>query len=77
MSLNELLGFLTALLVLLWRGHFILNSAWFWRKTSRRILDDASLLQLAEAFARKIDQERPLIAERINHPETIRNVSWS
>ncbi|KAH9041496.1 hypothetical protein EDB83DRAFT_2524129 [Lactarius deliciosus] len=74
MSLNELLGFLTALLVLLWRFPFILNSSWFWKKTSQRILDDASLLQLAEAFARKMDHERPLIAERINHPETTRNL---
>ena len=62
----------------MWRGPSILNTAWLWRRTSRRILDeDVSLLQLAEAFARKIDQERPLIAERINHPETIRNVSRS
>jgi hypothetical protein len=81
MSLNALLAFLTVLLVLLWRGPFIqvLNSAWFWqKKTSRRPLDEeVSLLQLAEAFARKIGQERPLIAERINHPEMIRSVSWS
>ena len=78
MSLNELLSSLIALLLLLWRGPFVLNSAWFWKKTSRRTVDEeASLLQLAEAFARKLGQERPLIAERINHPETIRNVSRS
>ncbi|KAN0128240.1 hypothetical protein V8E53_014006, partial [Lactarius tabidus] len=75
MSLIELLGFLTALLLLLWRDPFVLNSVWFQKKTRRRTLDeDASLLQLAEAFARKISQERSLVTERINHPETIRNV---
>lgn len=77
MSLIELLGLLTALLLFLWRDPFVLNSAWF-RKTRQRTLgEDASLFQLAEAFARKISQERPLIAERINHPETIRDVSRS
>ena len=81
MSLNALLAFLTVLVVLLRRGPFIqvLNFAWFWqKKTSRKPLDEeVSLLELAEAFAKKISQERSLIAERINHPETIRNVSWS
>ena len=78
MSLIELLGLLTALLLFLWRDPFVLNSAWFRKKTRQRTLDeDASLFQLAEAFARKIGQERPLIAGRINHPETIRDVSWS
>lgn len=75
MSLNEFLGLLTALLVILWQGPFILNSTWFWRRTS--LDEDASLLQLAEAFAKKLGQERPFIAESINHPETVRNVSRS
>ena len=78
MSLIELLGFLTALLLFLWRDLSVLNSAWFRKRTRQRTLDeDASLFQLADAFARKLSQERPLIAERINHPETIRDVSWS
>jgi len=72
-SLLQLLGSLTALLVLLWQVPFILN----W-KVTRTIMDkDTSLLQLAKAFAKKIEEERPLIAKRINVPETVRNVSPS
>ncbi|KAI0297340.1 hypothetical protein BC826DRAFT_162467 [Russula brevipes] len=68
--------FLTAIFVLIWRHiPLILNSAWYSRRTVRGRLDeDVPLLQLAEAFARRIERERGLIAEKINDPETIREL---
>ena len=79
MTISDTLGFLTAILVLLWRIPLLLKSTWFpTRATIQRSLDeDVSLLQLAEAFARRIERERATIAEKINNPETIRDVSCS
>jgi hypothetical protein len=79
MATSWLSCFLTAIFVLIWRHiPFILNSAWYSRRTVRGRLDeDVPLLQLAEAFARRIERERGLIAEKINDPETIREVSRS
>jgi hypothetical protein len=73
MDTNDPLGFLTAIFVLLWHIPLILKS-WFPTRTNQQILDeDVSLLQLAEAFARRIERERA----RMNDPETIRDVSPS
>ncbi len=78
MATSDSLGFLTAILLFLWRIPLLLKSAWFPTRTSQRSLDeDVSLLQLVEAFARRIERERALIAEKINDPETIRDVSCS
>jgi hypothetical protein len=78
MTISDTLGFLTAILVLLWRIPLLLKSTWFPTTTIQRSLDeDVSLLQLAEAFARRIERERAMIAEKINNPETIRDVSCS
>ena len=72
MAINDPLGFLTALFVLLWHIPLILKSAWFPTRTSqRRLEEEVSLLQLAEAFARRIERERG----KMNDPETIRDVS--
>jgi F-box-like len=78
MTISDTLGFLTAILVLLWRIPLLLKSTWFPTRTIQRSLDeDMSLLQLAEAFATRIGRERAMIAEKINNPETIRDVSCS
>ncbi|KAH9988816.1 hypothetical protein BJV74DRAFT_796264 [Russula compacta] len=75
MITNGLLGFLTAIFALIWCFPVILNPAWFPRWTSQGIPDeDVSLLQLAEAFAKRLERERAQIAERINDPETIRDL---
>ncbi|KAH9989221.1 hypothetical protein BJV77DRAFT_695828 [Russula vinacea] len=71
MAINDPLGFLTALFVLLWHIPLILKSAWFPTRTSqRRLEEEVSLLQLAEAFARRIERERG----KMNDPETIRDL---
>ena len=73
MAINDPLGFLTAIFVLLWHIPLILKSAWFPTRTSqRRLEEEVSLLQLAEAFARRIERERG----KMNDPETIRDVSF-
>jgi len=74
-----LLGLLAAIFALLWRFPSILDpSTWFPKLTSHRRLDEnVSLLQLAEAFARRIERERATIAEKINDPEMIREVRRS
>ena len=78
MITNGLLGFLTAIFVLIWRFPVILNPTWFPKWASQGSLDESvSLLQLAEAFAKRLERERAQIAERINDPETIRDVSPS
>ena len=78
MTISDTLGFLTAILVLLWRIPLLLKSTWFPTRTIQSSLDeDVSLLQLAEAFARRIEREKAMIAEKINNPETIRDVSRS
>lgn len=74
MTANGSLGFLTAIFVLIWHALVTPNFDWFPR-TSQRSLEDVSLLQLAEAFAKKIERERALVAEKIHDPETIRDVS--
>jgi hypothetical protein len=75
MTANGSLGFLTAVFVLIWRALVTLNSVRFPRTSQRSLDEDFSLLQLAEAFARKIERERALIAEKVHDPETIRDVS--
>jgi hypothetical protein len=80
MTISDTLGFLTAFLVILWRIPLLLKSTWFPTTTGaiqRSLGEDVSLLQLAEAFARRIEGERATIAEKINSPETIRQVSRS
>jgi len=78
MIVDVLLGLLAAIFALIWRFPSILNSSWFPKWTSHRSLDEnVSLLQLAETFARRIERERAMIAEKINDPETIREVSRS
>ena len=79
MTISDTLGFLTAILVLFWRIPLLLKSTWFPtpRIIQRSLDEDVSLLQLAEAFARRIERERTMIAEKINNPETIRDVSCS
>ncbi|KAH9959479.1 hypothetical protein BC827DRAFT_507444 [Russula dissimulans] len=74
MTANGSLGFLTAVFVLIWRALVTLNSVWFPRTSQRSLDEDFSLLQLAEAFARKIERERALIAEKVHDPETIRDL---
>jgi len=74
MTANGSLGFLTAIFVLIWHALVTPNFDWFPR-TSQRSLEDVSLFQLAEAFAKKIERERALVAEKIHDPETIRDVS--
>ena len=76
MIASVVLGFLVTVLVLIWPVPFTFDSSWFPRWISHRRLDeDASLLQLAEAFARRIERESAQIAEKINDPETINEVS--
>jgi hypothetical protein len=77
MIADVILGFLAAIVVFIWRTPFQLDSPWFptWTSHHRRLDEDASLLQLAEAFARRIERERAQIAENINDPETVRDVS--
>ena len=76
MIASVVLGFLVTILVLIWPIPFTIDSSWFSRWIGHRRLDeDASLLQLAEAFARRIERERAQIAEKINDPETISEVS--
>lgn len=79
MIADVLLGLLAAIFALIWRFPSILNSSpWFPKWTSHRSLDaNVSLLQLAETFARRIEREKAMIAEKINDPETIREVSRS
>lgn len=78
MTISNTLGFLTAILVPLWRILLLLKSALFPTRTILRRLDeDVSLLQLAEAFGKRIERERAVICEKINSPETIRKVSCS
>ena len=78
MIVDVLLGLLAAIFALIWRFPSILNSSWFPKWTSHRSSDEnVSLLQLAETFARRIERERAMIAEKINDPETIREVSRS
>ncbi|KAI9454501.1 hypothetical protein F5148DRAFT_426168 [Russula earlei] len=71
MTTNLWFGFLTAIFVLIWRVPMIRDFARFPRRTRE---EDMSLLQLAEAFARKVERERALISKRINDPETIRDL---
>ena len=77
MITDVLLGLLAAIFALIWRFPAILDSSsWPPKWTSHRNIDEnSSLLQLAEAFARRIERERAMIAEKINDPETIREVS--
>jgi hypothetical protein len=76
MITNVVLGFLAAVFVFVWPIPFTFDSSWFLRWIGHRRLDeDASLLQLAEAFARRMERERAHIAEEINDPEIIREVS--
>ena len=79
MIADVLLGLLAAIFALIWRFPSILDpSSWLPRWTSHRSLDEnVSLLQLAEAFAMRIERERAMIAEKINDPQTIREVSRS
>jgi hypothetical protein len=68
------LGFLITVWVFLCHIPLILKSAWFPTRTSQERLDeDVSLLQLAEAFARRIERERA----KMDDPETIRDVRSS
>jgi hypothetical protein len=76
MAISDSLGFLTAILVLLWRIPLRLKSTWFPTRIGQSI-EDVPLLQLAEAFARRIELESVLISEKINSPETIRDVNCS
>jgi hypothetical protein len=78
MITDVLLGLLAAIFALIWRFPSILDPSWFPKLTGQRSLDEnVSLLQLAEAFARRIGQERAMIAEKINDPEMIREVRRS
>jgi hypothetical protein len=77
MAISDSLGLITAILVLLWRIPLRLKSTWFPTRTGQRSIEDVPLLQLAEAFARRIELESVLISEKINSPETIRDVSYS
>jgi hypothetical protein len=79
MIADVLLGLLAAIFALIWRFPSILDpSFWFPKLTSHRGLDEnVSLLQLAEALARRIEREKAIIAEKINDPEMIREVRRS
>jgi hypothetical protein len=66
---------LTAVVIFLMRVPLTFDAMWFLKTPRRRLDEDVSLLQLAEAFARKIERERALIPEKINDPEMIRYVS--
>ncbi|KAI0263087.1 hypothetical protein BC834DRAFT_889045 [Gloeopeniophorella convolvens] len=76
MTLDGVITLLAGVFTLLWHLPLILDHVQppARRATRRSLGEEASLLQLAEALARKIEQERPLISEKMNDPEKIREL---